>query len=130
MKTKFIFLTLILLSLYANGQIIEEQFSRTDTLRGSMNAERDWWDVQKYDITIEPDFESKTTIGKNIINYKKVKQDHPPVMQIDLQEPLQIDSIIFNKNKKLRFTKDGNVWHVQTEPQELNTINKVEIFYL
>ena len=104
-------------------------FTHADTLRGSITAERAWWDVLRYDITIKPDFATKYTSGKNIITYKVVKDKYPSVMQIDLREPLQIDSVIFNGKKKLHFTREGNAWHVQTVKQAKGTINKITVFF-
>lgn len=112
-------------ALAQNGQV----FSKADTLRGTINAERQWWDVQRYDITISPDFETKSTTGKNVITYKTVEEDHTPYMQIDLQQPLRIDSVIGNNSQKLSFTGEGNVWRVKTEVQPLNSVNQISIFY-
>ncbi len=50
-------------------------------------------------------------------------------MQIDLQEPLIIDSILFNALKKLSFTKDGNAWHVTVPQQKKDAVNKLLIYY-
>src|ERR1700761_1459073 len=92
-------------------------FTHADSLRGYLNAERTWWDVQRYDITIKPDFNAKYTSGKNLITYKVVKDDYPLVMQIDLKVPLNIDSIIYNGKRKLSYKRDGNAFHVQTVKQ-------------
>lgn len=127
-KTLFILL-LIVIPVFTNAQEEKVEFTRADTLKGSINSERIWWDVQKYDITIEPDFKKKSTIGKNIITYKVVKEEHSPYMQIDLQEPLRIDSIIYNNRRKLSFIREGNVFHVKSKKQPLNSINKIAIYY-
>jgi aminopeptidase N len=129
MKTKYLLILLLMISSYAIAQKKEKQFTHADTLRGTINAEREWWDVLRYDITVEPDFENKSIAGNNRITYKTVKEDHPLLMQIDLQEPLLIDSIIFNKKKPLSFTREGNAWHIKTEKQGVNTVNEIVIFY-
>ncbi len=100
-----------------------------DTLRGSINAERAWWDVLRYDIVVKPDYELKTITGKTVINYKVVSNSYPAFMQIDLQEPLVIDSILFNGNRKMGFTKEGNAWHVQIPKQKELSINNIFIYY-
>ena len=129
MKMKSLLILLFLISSAAIAQKKGEQFTRADTLRGTINPEREWWDVLRYDITVEPDFENKSITGNNRITYKTVKEDHPLMMQIDLQEPLLIDSIIFNKEKPLSFTRDGNAWHIRTEKHGINTVNEIVIFY-
>ncbi len=103
-------------------------FTHADTLRGSLNAERTWWDVQRYDITIRPDFAARTTEGKNSITYKVVGTPQPG-MQLDLQEPLQIDSIIYDGRRRLAFTRDGNALHVQTVPQVKGTTHFIEVWF-
>ena len=41
----------------------QKTFTHADTLRGSITPERAWWDVLRYDITVKPDYESKTIEG-------------------------------------------------------------------
>jgi len=104
-------------------------FTHADSLRGYLNPERTWWDVQRYDITIKPDFNARYTSGKNLITYKVVKDDYPLVMQIDLKVPLNIDSIIYNGKRKLSYKRDGNAFHVQTIKQAKGSVNTVEVFF-
>jgi len=59
-----------------------------DSLRGSVTPERSWWDVTKYDITVEPDVTAKTISGSNIITFRALADGKK--MQIDLQEPMEI----------------------------------------
>ena len=113
---------------YAN-ELVAESFNRADTLRGTINAERAWWTVLRYDITVKPDYTAKTITGKNDIRYKVISKSHPLAMQIDLQEPLSIDSIFFNSTTKLQYTKDGNAWHVTVPKQKEGSVNNLLIYY-
>ncbi len=94
--------------LFASAQEKKPKFTRADTLRGSLNAERAY-NVLRYDISITPDFENKSIQGKNTITYI---DSGLTIMQIDLQVPLEIDSII-QYGGKLAFTREGNVFHVE-----------------
>jgi aminopeptidase N len=105
------------------------KFTHADTLRGSITPERAWWDVQRYDITIRPDFDQKFTSGSNVITYKVVSSNHPPVMQIDLMEPLTIDSIFSDGGRKLEYTRDGNAWHVSVPDQKMGSEHKVTVYF-
>src|SRR6201989_3021158 len=96
-----------LLLLFAFGQQDKPLFTHADTLRGSLNAERAY-NVLKYDITFTPDYETKSIRGKNIITYIDSGLHQ---MQIDLQTPLEIDSII-EDGKNLNFQREGNAFHV------------------
>jgi aminopeptidase N len=106
-----------------------KKYTRADTLRGTVNSERDWWDILRYDISVTPDFIAKTTMGINTITYKVVKDNKGQMMQIDLRDPLVIDSIIFNGKQKLSFVKDGVVWHVTVPKQTAGATNRVAIYY-
>jgi len=96
MKTKMKFSAIIVLFIATNAMAqlgaAKNQFTHADTLRGSLNENRDWWDVLRYDITVKPDIENKTIEGKCIITCKAIKQGK--TLQIDLQSPLIIDSVI------------------------------------
>lgn len=86
------------------------KFTRQDTLRGSITPERAWWDVTSYNIYIIPDFKTKTIKGWNQISFDINTDGKNRKMQIDLQQPMVIDSIIFNKKKITNFKRNGNVY--------------------
>jgi hypothetical protein len=117
-----------LLLQYANKMVLDK-YTKADTLRGTIGPERSWWDVLRYDITVKPDLATKTISGKNYLRYRVVSNDHPLMMQIDLQEPLLIDSIFFNQSEKLSFTNEGNAWHVSVPKQKMGVINNLLIYY-
>lgn len=134
MKIKYLFISLFLV-LQGCGEKKEakqqpEKRSQEE-LRGSITPERSWWDVQRYDIAITPDFDTKSLTGSNKITYKVVEKDHADYMQIDLQPPLKIDSVISNdnKNKNLSFTNDGNVWYIETGKQAQDRENSITVYY-
>ncbi len=114
-----------------SGQSISptKKYTRADSLRGSVTPQRSWWNVLRYDITVKPEFVDKTTTGKNSITYKVIKSNHPPLMQIDLKEPLQIDSIVLNSKSKLTYTRERNVFFVQTPRQKINSVNKMDVYF-
>jgi aminopeptidase N len=105
-------------------------YTLADTLRGSLNPERTWWDVQRYELDFTPDYNNKSISGSNEIAYKVLKQNNGSIrMQIDLQEPLGIDSIRYNGNSNLKFEHTGSVWYAQVPKQQLHALNKIKIFY-
>src|SRR6516164_11836458 len=71
----------------------KKTFTHADTLRGSITPERAWWDVLRYDISVRPDYKSKSISGSNRITFT-VLTGGDQTMQIDLQQPLVIDSIL------------------------------------
>ncbi len=113
-----------------NAQLMEKKeiFTHADTLRGSMNENRDWWDVQKYFITVKPDFETKSINGLVVIQFKVIKSGK--IMQIDLQSPLQIDSI-FLDDTRCTYMQEGNITLVslptQLQKKDTEKYNKILI---
>jgi aminopeptidase N len=117
----------IIISTYA-------QFTKQDTLRGSNGPGRDWWDVLHYDISITPDFHSRSITGKTTIQYKVVKEKHSDYLQIDLQQPLQPDSIFYDKKMYINYPakpyyREGNSWHIPLPKAELNSVHSITIVY-
>ena len=102
---------LFLLSVYfAFGQ----NFTKKDTLLGSNTAYRDFWDVQRYDVKVEPSYEQKSLKGSNKITFKITKSVRNPVFQIDLQQPMKHDSI--RSSFRIKSTKvDGNFIFLETK---------------
>ena len=104
-----------------------------DTLRGSLNEHRDWFDIQHYDITVKPTFETKSIIGQVSWTSKVVKPTNN--IQIDLQQPLIIDSVIYfapntKSGKPLSFSRNLNVAIANfNEKLNVNTIFKIVIYY-
>ncbi len=116
-----IILILLLSSLFGFSQ--SKTFTKEDTLLGSNHSYRSWWDVKRYDLTIKPDFDSKSIKGVNEIRYEVIDNSLPFNMQLDLQEPMTIDSIWFLQdydheiNKIMNYKKVNNRWIVTLPKQ-------------
>ena len=97
-----IFISLFFVANYISAQDII--FERADSLKGNHSNERKWWDVTHYDLHARFDPENKTISGKNITSYKVLSSYQ--TMQIDLQIPMILDSVIQN-NQKLTMQQRG-----------------------
>lgn len=86
----------IVLCLLPDTGFAQSKYTRQDSLFGSNTPQRSWWDVQRYDVSVTPDYDTKTITGKNIITYTIIADKHNEYLQIDLQKPMQIDSIYYN----------------------------------
>ena len=107
-----ILLLILFTTNFTHAQLLKNKptFTKADTLRGSLNENRDWWDVLRYDITVKPDFEKKEIEGKVVMNFKiekaifdsliRKKNEVQMIMQLDLHTALIIDSIIAYKKTK------------------------------
>lgn len=106
---KFFFSISVLLLSVVNGAA---QYTEQDTLRGSIGPGRDWWDVKYYALSVQPDYSTKTIKGKNIIRFNWLKAaPSQNYMQIDLQYPMNIDSVVYRQTN-LSFERKGNAWFV------------------
>jgi len=86
------------------------KFTLQDTLRGSITPERAWWNVVSYNIYVVPDYKTKTIKGWNQVGFDVNSDGKNKKMQIDLQKPMEIDSIVFNNKKVTSFKRNGNVY--------------------
>jgi aminopeptidase N len=104
-------LTGMLFSLFSFSQLNTQSKTYTfkDTLRGTLTAERTWWDVQHYAIYVEPDYANKTIKGKVDIRFKVKSAGN--VMQIDLQEPMELEKAYLGDNA-MPYTRKGNAFFV------------------
>jgi len=97
------------LMLTLTGSAQEKTYTRADSLRGSINPTRDWWDVQHYYIYVEPNFNQKSIEGKVDIKFKVNKPGKS--MQIDLQQPMQLTKA-YVRDIPMKYTRDGNVYFI------------------
>ncbi len=102
-------------------------FTHADTLRGSNTPQRAWWDVTFYDLHVQVTPSDSSIRGFNGITYRVL---HPAQeMQIDLQVPLEVDSII-QDGRALTFRRDGNAFFVTlTAPQPAGAQKTVTVYY-
>ena len=126
-KTHFFFLFCFLPTVFCWAQS-SPSFTRADTLRGSITPERAWWDVLRYDITIQPDLVKKTTAGTNWITYKVLAANHP-ALQLDLKDTLQIDSVVLDKKQRLSVSSEGSVWRVQVPQQQKGAVHQLAVYF-
>ncbi len=82
-----------------------QEFTLQDTLRGSITAERAWWDLTHYDLTVEVFPRSKRLSGHNIISFRVLKRDS--ILQLDLQDTMFITQVFYEK-ETLHVEKIGN----------------------
>lgn len=108
----------------AKGEVL----TRMDTLMGTVTPEREWWDVQRYDLRIEPHFETRTITGSNSITYNVIGTGSS-IMQIDLQQPLKIDSVLLDGTTRISFSADRHVWYLQMPPQAIGTQHTAAVYY-
>ncbi len=128
MKNKFLFGMLVLLMLLHNKSISQEyEFTKQDTLRGSITPERAWWDLTYYHLDIAVDLDNKFIKGSNTIEYKVLEPNKK--LQVDLQLPLRITKVEQN-GKELTFSSEGSAHFINLiDKQRKGKINSVKVYY-
>lgn len=116
-------------SIIVQAQPKDPQFNENDTLRGTLNKERSWWNALYYDITIEPDFLNKEIKGSNKIRFATVGKSMENKLQIDLQHPMKIDSVIYH-GKAIAFNKRGeDAWLIDMGRTKKRSLDSLTIYY-
>ncbi len=94
----------LFLIIFISFSLQAQNFTKQDSIRGSITTERAWWDVIKYTLDISVYPQKKEISGSNTITYKVIKAHQ--MLQFELQAPLVIDSILQNKTA-LTYTNFG-----------------------
>ncbi len=126
MKNKF-FCTVafLLIAISVNAQ--KNNFTKQDTLRGSITKERIWWDLTYYHLDIQVFPETKSIKGKNTVRYTVLKPYK--ILQIDLQAPLKITRVE-QMNRQLKVISQGNAHFIQLlRDQKVGDTNEIVVYY-
>lgn len=123
-----------LLPVFGLAQTAKPNFTRQDTLMGSNTPQRSWWDVQRYDVTVAPDYETKTIKGKVTITYTVLNDQHSDYLQVDLQKPMEVDSLYFNGNVYINYPakpyyNEGAHWFIPLPKTPKGTTQSLTIVY-
>ena len=114
--------------LFSQGIINDiNNFTRQDTLRGSITKERIWWDLTYYHLDISVDPINRTIKGSNEISYT-VLEPYSEI-QIDLQNPLVLTKAE-QDDENLEIRHDGNAHFIKLKKKQIRGAkNKIKVFY-
>ena len=118
-----------LVLLCAGSAVAQEpaQFTRADTLRGTNGPQRSWWDAAFYDLHVTVGPSDSSVRGWNAIDYRVLRPGRE--MQIDLKEPLVVDSIV-QDGRRLSHRRDGNALFVRlVAPQRAGARKTIAVYY-
>lgn len=126
----------------AHAQVLDgatTAFTRADTLRGSIGPERAWWNATFYDVSVTPDLDRRSIAGVTTIAFTAVAEGRR--MQIDLQQPLVVDSVTVEAqayrdsaiaivDRSVVFTREADVlWVDLPEPLRSGEATTVRVHY-
>ena len=119
------YLLLIILINFGTGFAQQYNYTKQDTLRGSITPERVWWNLLHYNLDFKVFPSSKSIEGSNQIRYEVLNENQ--LMQIDLQPPMKIISVL-DDHESLDFERDGNVYYIKLKKrQKIGAINEITI---
>ena len=95
---------------------LEDNYTRMDTLRGSVTPERAWWDLVHYDISLRVFPERQFFSGVNNITYV-VESESPGRLQIDLQAPMKITQV-YQNDVALEWEQDGYAYFIKLKADQ------------
>jgi len=128
MKNYLLIVSFLVVSITSFSQALFAQrptYARQDSLRGSITKERAWWDLQKYNLNIAVNPEEQSIKGSNTITYKVLEDKN--VMQIDLQQPMNIDKVS-QDGQTLGVRHEGNAHFITlVKKQVVGTTNEIKI---
>ncbi|HST06881.1 MAG TPA: M1 family metallopeptidase, partial [Gemmatimonadaceae bacterium] len=97
--------------------------------RGSNTKERAWWDASYYDLHVKVSPDDSSIAGYNAITYRILSAPPKGEMQIDLQMPLVVDSIV-QDGAGLGSRRDGNAFFVRLAgPQPVGSTKTISVYY-
>ena len=106
---------------------VSQNFTRQDSLRGSITPERVWWDLKHYNLEVKVNPEKKFISGINTMTYEVLEPGN--VLQIDLQPPMMLQKVI-QDNHELEIVSDGNAHFIQLkESQEKGATNTIQLHF-
>jgi len=130
MWNKALIIIALLTGFISQAQIVGANhsiYTEADTLRGSLRPERTNFDVIKYHLRLKVEPEKKFISGYNTISFKV--KENLPVMQLDLFENMQIDSIV-HRNKNLTYKRKFNAVFIQFEEElKEGSLDSIQFFY-
>ncbi|MBG49589.1 MAG: peptidase M1 [Pseudozobellia sp.] len=104
-----------------------QEFTQQDTLRGSITPEREWWNLNYYDLYVDVNPTDKSIKGSNLIRYEVLEPQK--VMQIDLQPPMKIDKVE-QDGAELKVEHGGNAHFVQLKKkQKKGEFKEVKVYF-
>jgi len=102
-------------------------YTRQDTLRGTVGPARAWWDVTFYDLHVRVSPADSSITGWNGITYRVLQAGQE--MQVDLQPPLEVDSMVL-AGRKLSWRREGDVfWVALPERQRTGEVHTLTVHY-
>jgi len=122
---RYISLIFIFCCLLMHG-LVGQQFSTQDSIRGGLSPERTCYDVTHYHLDVAFNFEDRSIAGSNTMRFELLKDS--PILQVDLFETMEMDSIIW-EGQNLAFTRKFNGVFIDISDLQSGKTHELNMFY-
>lgn len=113
--------------LFVSFCALAQNFTKSDTLRGSLLPERVWYDVNYYHLNIDVNPTTKSINGYNDIGFSVLEPNKQ--MQLDLFENMHIDSVVY-QGRQVSYNRLYNTFYVTfDEVLELGLKATLRVYY-
>ncbi|UKJ07854.1 M1 family metallopeptidase [Solitalea lacus] len=128
-RKSFFLIAASALSFSAKAQLMDgpRHFTRADTLRGTLSAERSCYDVTFYHLDIKVDTEQQSIEGYNDITFKTVSDFKR--IQVDLFANMKVDKIVWKGNELPYKREFGAVFIDFPEKIKANSTQTLRFYY-
>ena len=111
----------------SNWQQERGKVTHQEKLRGSITAERVWWDLTHYHLDIKVDPATKLFSGKNTMTYQVLAKGER--LQIELQAPMKLEKVLQN-GKILNVEQDGYSYFITpTSEQKIGSEQQLTMYF-
>lgn len=118
-----VFLGSVLLSGVISAQVTQTP----DQLFNQVSEYRSWWDLKHYSLDINVDPQKQFLSGSNRIRFVAI--DNQTLLQLDLQEPMRIDSIIDTAGIALNFKRLGSSYLIEVPKLAKGTTSELTAYF-
>ena len=130
MKRIYSLVFIFCISFSVQSQLLDDSdqnFTRADTLRGSLTPERTSFDVLSYTLDIQLDPDERFISGYNEIEFEVL--DKTRIIQLDLFQNMNIDSIVY-KEKLLEYKREENAVFISFKKVlKPNQVKRIKFYY-
>ena len=104
-----------------------QNFSRADSLRGTLTPLRTCYDINYYHLDIRIDIDNRSISGSNLFKFTATRDFDK--LQFDLFEDLNITKVICD-GKEIKFTREFNAVYLDfPETIKKGTVNEFTVYY-
>ena len=118
---------LLLVSVLFSSMLTAQADQRSNQLFEQVSVYRSWWDLKQYNLELTIDPENHFIAGSNKITFTAI--DTQNLLQLDLQQPMRIDSITDINGAALRFEKQEISYLIEIPKLTKGSVGELIVYF-